>query len=79
MSYKTQPKPKPFIHGRCHLCRFFVEIPRSIPANGGKIWGECRRYPPVSLRSYNDNSMAVGQFLGTHQNDWCGEFKAKPK
>ena len=63
---------------RCELCRFWAQL---------KAHGVCRRLPPVpdigpagwSGSVPREADRAYGIWPATDQDDWCGEFRAKPE
>lgn len=48
---------------RCETCRFWAEST------------ECRRHPPVAVRTPDDEDVYfISAWPTSHEHDWCGEY-----
>lgn len=72
----------------CKRCRFYEsarEFDRRFPISGGSgadyndpNGGSCHRYPPSQPCSDKPGPQESMEFPHVHEDEWCGEFKARP-
>jgi len=67
-------KTRPWAY--CSICKFykahnFMEDMKAIHEENGALDGDCRRYPPKKVFSFDSNRQMWPQVM---EADWCGEF-----